>query len=98
MDTSGLTWQTGLTGILNMAQGGAFGSDASRLVNRVIAPKNPIASPNPAPPPAPVAGQQGVNPPPSGGFMDHLGDHWGKYALAGGVLVLVFVGVKFARR
>lgn len=89
-------WQMGLNVLNNLAGSGAFGSDGQRVA-ALINPPNPIAAPAPAPPPPPVAGQQGVNPPATtaGG---HFQQHWGKYALGAGVLVLLMVGVTIARR
>lgn len=92
-------WTLGQNLLTNFAVGGAFGSDVAKITGKIINPPSPLAAPNPAPPPAPVAGQQGVNPTANAddsGIMEHLKNNWGKYALAGGVLLVV--GVLIARR
>lgn len=95
-DAASPYWQMGLNVLNNLAGSGAFGSDGQRVA-ALINPPNPIAAPNPAPPPPPVAGQQAVNPPATTAD-GHFEKHWGKYALAGGALLLLVVGVTFARR
>lgn len=94
-DAASPYWQMGFNVLNNLAGSGAFGSDGQKI-SSLINPPNPIAAPNPVPPPAPVAGQQSVNPAPTNG--GHFGQHWGKYALAGGALLLLVVGVTMARR
>lgn len=91
-------WQMGTNIFGNLAQSGVFGSTVQKYTG-VINQPNPIAAPNPAPTPPPVAGQMGVNPAPaSSDLMDHLKANWGKYALGGGALLLLVVGVFAARR
>jgi hypothetical protein len=89
-------WQMGLNTLTNLASGGAFGSDVARVAN-VVNPPNVIASPAIAPPPAPVAGQQGTNPAPTA-TAGHFAQNWGKYAAAGGVILLLVVVAVAARK
>lgn len=98
MEANG-AWSTGFNVLNNLAQGGAFGSTVSKYAE-VINPRNPISTPQQAPPPPPKPGQQGVNTsvPAPGGFGEHLKKNWGKYALGLGVVVVLFVGIKYARR
>lgn len=93
-------WTTGLNTALGLAQGGAFGSDGRKVAGALtgqIQMRNPISAPVVNPPAPPVAGQQSVNPPPSG-VGGHFAAHWGKYALALGAVVVLVVGAKFARK
>lgn len=99
-DESQSYWQTGFGVLSTLAASGAFGSDGKKAA-RYINPKAPLAAPNPVPPPAPVAGQQGVNPGAgsgSGGFMGHLQRNWGKYAIGAAALVVVFIGARYFRK
>lgn len=96
MDSS--YWQAGYGLLNNLAMSGAFGSDGKKIAGYVNPPSQ-LAQPNPAPPPPPVAGQQGVNPAAtSGGFGAHMSRHWGKYTIAAGAVVALIVGVKLLRK
>jgi hypothetical protein len=93
-------WQQGFSTVLGLAQGGAFGSDGRKVAGAVtgqIQPRSAVSMPVVAPPPAPVAGQQSVNPPP-GGIVGHFAANWGKYALGLGAVVVLIVGVKLLRK
>lgn len=91
-------WNTGFNVLNNLAASGAFGSDGRRVA-QYINPPTAVSQPAQAPPPAPVSGQLSVNPAPTaGGFMGHLRTHWGKYAIALGVVVALAVAVKITRK
>lgn len=88
-------WALGINGILNAAGSGLLGGDLKKLTNPRPNPPTAVSQPAAAPPPAPVAGQQGTNPA-AGPAPSFLQQHW--VLLAVGALVVVVGAVYLARR
>jgi hypothetical protein len=85
MDSNAGYWQMGITGLLDVAGSGLLGSKVKKIVNPN--PPTAISYPASAPPPAPVAGQLSVNPPPSD-TRGHFEKHWPKYAVGAALLAV----------